>query len=332
MDRRCFLLRSLAGIIAAPLAAEAQQAGKVYRLGLLAPTTVISPSPTSPGVASFAVNALRELGYVEGKNLIVERRYTLGKMDRLPALARELVQLDLDVIVAVTADAVQAVRDATATTPIVMFTGWGTDPVGAGWVTSLAHPGRNVTGILISAEGTLASKRLELIKEAVPRVVRVALLNRDDQSLRNQVVEAHKAAASLGVKLVVTEVRRGDYSRAFSAMSAERPDALFVLASSVFYSDRAQIIELAAKYRLPAMYEWREQVQAGGLMAYGSSLSGLSGRVAAYVDRIFKGAKPADLPIEQPTKFELVINLKTAKALGLTIPPSLLLRADQVIE
>jgi putative tryptophan/tyrosine transport system substrate-binding protein len=274
--------------------------------------------------------ALRELGYVEGQNLVIERRYAEGKLERLPGLTRELVQLRVDVIVAVSASAIRAARDATATIPIVMY--GNLDPVAAGFVASLARPGGNLTGVLIAPGGTLAAKKLELLKAAVPGAARIALLAPVDPNFGRQVQEVQTAALSLGVKLVVVEVREGGYDRAFATIAAERPGALFVGAHSSFMRHRKRIIELAAKQRLPAIYEWPEQVEDGGLMAYGTSLSGLSRRIAAYVDRIFKGAKPGDLPVEQPTTFELVINLKTAKALGLTIPPSLLLGAGRVIE
>jgi putative ABC transport system substrate-binding protein len=236
----------------------------------------------------------------------------------------------MDVIVAITPAAIRAAKDATTTIPIVLYGNF--DPVAAGLVASLARPGGNITGVLIAPDGTLAAKRLELLKEAVPRATRIALLAPVDPGFARQVQEAEKAAVSLGVKLVVVEVGDRDYDRAFAMIGANRADALFVGANAQFFIDRKRIIELAAKHRLPAIYEWPAQGEDGGLMAYGTSIAGLSQRAAAYIDRIFKGAKPADLPIEQPTKFELVINLKTAKALGLTIPPALLARADEVIQ
>jgi putative tryptophan/tyrosine transport system substrate-binding protein len=331
MDRRTFLAMLPGSLLAAPLAAEAQPLpGSVRRLGVLLPTPV---GPSEPAGALFHLSAaLHELGYVEGRNLVIERRWAEGKVDRLPCLARELVQLKVDAIVAVSHAAIRSARDATTTIPIVMFTGLSPDPVAAGFVASLARPGGNITGVLIAAEETLAGKRLELIKEAVPRSTRIGLLSPADAGSRIQVQEAEKAASSLGVKLIVVEVQRDEFDRAFARLAAERPAALLVAASPFFFRGMTRIIALAAKHRLPAIYEWREHVTEGGLMAYGSSLAERSRRAAAYVDRIFKGANPGDLPIEQPIKFELVINLKTAKALGLTIPPSLLLRADQVIE
>ena len=330
MDRREFISAVAVSLLAAPDAAQAQQAGRVYRLGILAPTSM--PAPSERRAAMILIpSALQELGYVQGQNLVVERRYGEGRLDRLPALARELVQLRPDVIVAIGSAAARAVKNATATIPIVLYA--NVDPVAAGLVKSLAKPGDNLTGVLIAPAGTLAAKKLELLKEAVPRAKRIAFLAwGDDPSFRPQVQETQEAASSLGVKLSVVEVRGGDYERAFAMIAAERPGALFVAATTYFVRDRKRIIELVAKHRLPAIYEWPEHVEDGGLMSYGSSLTGTTQRVAAYVDRIFKGAKPGDLPIEQPTRFELVVNLKAARALGLTLPPSLLSRADRIIE
>jgi putative ABC transport system substrate-binding protein len=256
-------------ILVVQITAEAQPAGQMYRLGILSPTAPASLSDQTTFLNRLPT-ALRELGYVEGQNLVVEWRYAEGKLDRLPALARELVQLRADVILAVSNPAIRAAKEATTTIPIVMFTAY--DPVAAGLVASLARPGGNLTGVLIAAEGTLAGKRLELIREAVPQATRIALLAPPDPSARAQVQEAQKAAASLGVKLVVVEVQGGDYDHAFARIMAGRPGALFVLASTFFVRDRKQIIDLAAKHRLPAIYEWREHVEDGGLMAYGSSL------------------------------------------------------------
>jgi putative ABC transport system substrate-binding protein len=297
-------------------------------VGFLLPSALMSSDQKSSAV--LIPKALRDLGYVEGQNLVVERRYVESKMELVSGLASELVQRGVDAIITVGPTAARATKGATTTIPIVMLGNF--DPVAMGLVASLARPGGNITGVLIAPEGTLAAKKLELLKEAVPRAARIAFLSPDDPNVRPQVQEAQKAAPSLGVKLSVIGVQDGDYDRAFAAISAERPRALFVAATAYFFRDRKRIIELAAKHRLPAIYEWPEQVEDGGLMAYGASLSGLSRRIAAYVDRIFKGAKPGDLPVEQPSKFELVINLKTAKALGLTIPQSLLQRADRVIE
>ena len=246
MHRRAFLALLGLGAPGLSRAAEAQTPGRVYRLGLL--------RPTLRGGADRIVLALRELGYVEGQNLVVEPRYADGKLERLPALARELVQLRMDVLVSVGTAATQAARAATSTIPIVM---WGNfDPVAAGFVTSLARPGGNITGILIASEGTLAGKKMELLKEAVPRATRIGLLVPDDPNIRAQVQEVKKAASALGVELAVATVRGGDYDRAFGALVAERARALFVAATTYFSTDRKRIIELAAKHRLPAIYEW----------------------------------------------------------------------------
>jgi len=329
VDRRRFLLTSLAGVLAAPLAAaEGKQAGKVYRLGILSPGGV--PDPEVATAPNLVPRHLRELGYLDGGNLILERRFADGNIERLLGLARELVKLQADVIVTAGADATQAARDVTATIPIVMVT--ALDPVARGWVASLSRPGGNMTGVTTVAETVLAAKRLELIKEAAPRSARIAVLAVAGPGSRAQMREAQKAASPLRVTLIVVEVVGGDYDRAFTTMVAERADAVLVLMSPILTRDHKQIIDRAAKYRLPAIYEWRDHVEVGGLMSYGSSLVELSRRAAAQVDKIFKGAKPADLPVERPTKYELVINLRTAQALGLTIPPLLLARADQVIE
>ncbi len=299
----------------------------MYRVGILRPgEPALSPSDLP---ATGIQRALRELGYVEGRNLGVEQRYAGGDPKRLPALAGELVQAKVDVIVAVGALSVRAAKEATTTLPIVMYGNF--DPVALGLVANLARPGGNVTGTLIAPDGTLAGKRLELLKAAVPQATRIGLLVPEDPLIRYQVQETQQAASLLGIDLIVVELRGGDYPGAFATLAAERPGALVVASHQYFVRDRRQIIELAAKHRLPAMYEWREQVADGGLMTYSTSLYGAHQRVAAYVDRILKGAKPGDLPIERPMKFEFVINLKTAKALGLTIPQSLLLRADEVI-
>jgi putative ABC transport system substrate-binding protein len=329
MKRRAFVSVMAGGLFAAPLIAEAQPAGKVYRLGILTPG--LCSATSTPTTASVLPLILREMGYVEGQNLTIEQRCAEGKLDRLPGLARELVQLRMDTLFAPSPVAVQAAKGATATIPVVMLLSYS-DPVELGFVASFARPGGNITGVVLAAEPTMAGKRLELIKEVVPRVVRIAILATSEAGSRMQVQWAERVAPSLGVKLIVVEVRSADYDRAFATMATERAEALVVVDSVLLNTDLARIIKLAAKYRLPAIYDWREQVEAGGLMAYGGSISGTTRRVGAYVDRIFKGAKPTDLPVERATIFELAINLKTAKALGLTIPPSLLGRADQVIE
>lgn len=328
MIRREFVSGLALALLAAPLAVGAQPAGKVYRLGIISPGGV--PDPTVPTIPNLLPTALRELGYVEGRNLVVERRFADDKLDRLPGLARELVQLRLDVIVAIATQGIQAARDATATIPIVMIV--GTDPVERGLVANFARPGGNVTGITTVAETSLAGKRLELLKEAVPRATRVAVLGSGSLASSAQVKEAQKAAEALRIKLVPVEVRDGDYDRAFATIVAERADAVFVLTGPTIVRDRKQVIERAAKHRLPTISALPELVEVGSLMSYGSSISNAARRAAAYVDKILKGSQPSGLPVEQPTKIDLVINLKTAKALGLAIPRSLLERADEVIE
>lgn len=329
MNRRAFLPLLASGLVTLPRLATAQPAGRVYRLGILAPTA--APSRSERHTATILIpKALREMGYVPGRDLVVDVRHADGQLDRLPGLARELVRLRPDVIVAISASAVRAATTATSTIPIVFY--GNVDPVAAGLVTSLAKPEGNVTGVLIAPAGTLAAKKLELLKAAVPGASRIAFLAAADPGIQLQVQETQQAAAALGIKLAVTEVQAGDYERAFAVLAVERPEALFVGAHTFFVRDRARIIALAAKHRLPAMYEWPEHVEDGGLMSYGSSLAGTTRRVAAYVDRLFKGARPGDLPVEQPAEFQLVINLRTARRLGLTLPPSLVARADRVVE
>jgi len=328
MHRRAFLALIAAGAVT-PLAAAAQPAGRVHRLGILAPTA--APPPSEQNTAAILIpQALHAMGYAPGRDLTLDVRYAGGRLDRLPELARELVRLRVDVIVAISAAAARAAGAATTTIPIVLY--GNLDPVAAGLVQSLAKPDGNITGVLIAPAGTLAAKKLELLKEAVPGAARIAFLAPSDPGIKLQVQETQQAASALGIRLGITEVRAGEYERAFATLAAERPDALFVGAHTFFMRDRRRIIELAARSRLPAIYEWPEQVEDGGLMSYGSSLTGTTRRVAAYVDRLFKGARPGDLPIEQPAEFQLVLNLRTARALGLALPPSLLARADRVIE
>jgi putative tryptophan/tyrosine transport system substrate-binding protein len=329
MDRRTFVLVCAVGALSGPLAAQSQQtAGKMYRLGILSPGG--TPGASAPSLPNLIPTALRELGYVEGQNLVVERRFADDHFDRLPGLARELVQLRPDVIVAISSQVIQAVRNATATIPIVMVI--STDPVARGLVTSLSRPGANVTGITTVAETSLAGKRLELLKEALPKAGRIAVLATGPIASSDQMKEAQKAGEALRVKVVPVEVRDADYDRAFSAIVAGRADAILVLMGPTFVRDRTQIIERAAKHRLPAVSSGPELVEVGGLMSYGNSTHDSAHRAAAYVDKILKGATPSNLPVEQPTKFDLVINLKTAKALGLTLPSSLVKRADTVIQ
>ena len=328
MDRRDTVFALLA-LGAAPFAAEAQQAAKIARIGYLATNRA-----TSPHLREAFLQGLRDLGYVEGRNVVIEYRDAEGKVERLPALAAELVALKVDVIVASGTLAALAAKQATRTLPIV-FSPAG-DPVGSGLVTSLARPGGNVTGLSAFAP-ELVGKRLELLKQAVPGVSRVAVLWQPgafgERVEMDTLKRVEVAARDLGVPLQFVEARGpADFDRAFSDMTRARAGALTVLASNMFNSERRRLVELAAEKRLPALYSARELVDAGGLMSYGANLADLNRRAATYVDRILKGTKPADLPVEQPTKFELIINLKTAKALGLTIPQSVLGRADEVIQ
>jgi putative tryptophan/tyrosine transport system substrate-binding protein len=329
VNRRRFLLTSLAGAFAAPLAAGAQQPAKVFRIGIL--SNVPPTNPTGAQIWGAFVEGLRELGYTEGQNITIVHRSSEGQFQRLPGLAAELVRLKVDVIVAPASQNVEVARQATRTIPIVMA--GSADPVGAGLVASLARPGGNVTGLsMLSLD--MAGKQLALLRESVPGVSKVAVLGNPAHEVYGRWLEEVKVVAqSLGVQLQLLEVRRpDDFENAFAAMTRERAGALLHFSDGVSLLHRTRIVELATKHRLPVMYGLREFVDVGGLMVYGPSMRDSFRRAATYVDKILKGAKPADLPIEQPTTFELVINLKTAKALGLTIPPSLLARADQVIE
>jgi ABC-type uncharacterized transport system substrate-binding protein len=320
----CAAIAAAFALLAAPLAAPAQQPGKTARVGFFSIVT-------SPFLDEAFRQGLRELGYVEGQNIAIEYRSAEGKDERLPGLAAELVRLKVDVIVAASPPAIEAAKQATKTIPIV-FTVSG-DPVAEGFVASLARPGGNLTG-LTTIGPELVGKQLEMLKTVAPKVSRVAVLqNPSNQGHAPMLRQAEGAARALGVQLQVLKARTpSEIEAAFAAMSSQRAGGVLVLRDAVFRTLRAQIVALAAKNRLPAVYGLREEAEAGGLMAYGASVPQLFRRAATYVDKILKGAKPADLPVEQPTKFELVINLKTAKALGLTIPPSLLGQADQVIQ
>ena len=304
--------------------AEAQQPNKVPRIGYLSATAI------SARTEAFR-QGLRELGYVEGKNIVIEWRYGEGKIDRLPALAAELVRLKVDVIVTGGVGATRPANEATNTIPIVMTQ--DPDPVANGFVVSLAHPGGNITGLSLLAP-ELSAKQLELLKEVLPKASRVAVLGTSTSPSTAQALrEAELAAGALALKLQYLDVRGlNDTEVAFRAATKERADAVLMLGGPVLASQRTQIVNLAVKSRLPAISRNRGDVEAGGLMAYGVSNTDLSRRAATYVDKILKGAKPADLPVEQPKKFELVINLKTAKQIGLTIPPNVLTRADKVIK
>src|SRR6266481_849839 len=303
-------------ILAGALAADAQQAGKVPRIGFLG---VTSPSDRPSHLDAFR-QRLRELGWVEGQNIVIDYRYAEGRVDRLPDLAAELVRLKVDLIVASAGtQAATEAKAATETIPIVMI--YVRDPVGNGLIASLARPGGNVTGVSGSAGLELFAKQLELLKETVPKIRRVAILSNPDNAYHQLAIrEVNVAARSLGVQLQLLEARGpNEFDGSFAAMAKERVGALLVLSDAMLSSHRTRLADLAARSRLPSAYAVRESVEAGGLMSYGPSFLDLYRRSAAYVDKILKGAKPADLPVEQPTKFELVINLKTAKALGLTI-------------
>ena len=329
IDRRTFVAGAVA-FSAAPLAAEAQQTAKVAQIGFLS----FDLAPNRHLREAFR-QGLRDLGYVEGRSVVIEYRDAEGKPERLPALAAELVALKVDLIVTGggTPPALAA-KQATKTIPIVFAS--APDPVTDGLVTSLARPGGNITGSS-NLNPELVGKSLEQLTQAVPRVSRVAALWQpgimDERTEKDMLKAADVAARALGVRLQVVEARGPtDIDRAFSKMTRARAGALTVLPSAMFFSERRRLVDLAAKNRLPAIYLVREFVDAGGLMSYAANVADLFRRAAGYVDNILKGAKPADLPVEQPTKFELVINLKTAKALGLTIPQPLLLRADEVIQ
>ena len=317
----------LGGTAAWPLAARAQQAGKVHRIG------VLETISTTLNVANFYAlrEGLRQLGYAEGQNLVIEYRSADGRDDRFPGLARELLALKVDVIVTRGTPAAKAVKNATSTVPVVM-TASG-DPVGVGLVTSLARPGGNITG-LSAIVGELSPKRLELIREIVPGLARIAVLaNTSNDAVRRDWARIETAARSLGVQSQLLDLRESDaLGPTFDDASARRADALVVVIDAITQANQQRIVDLAMKHRLPAIYSSREFVDAGGLISYGVSYPDLYRRAATYVDKILKGTKPADLPVVQPTKFELVINLKTAKALGLTNPETLLATADEVIQ
>jgi putative tryptophan/tyrosine transport system substrate-binding protein len=313
-------------LLVAPLAAEAQAPPKVPRIGFLSPF-----SPTDGLRLEPFRQGLRELGYVEGQTIAIEYRFADGRPERLPALAAELVRLKVDILVAAGPPASEAAKQATSTIPIVFAL--TADPVAEGLVGSLARPGGNITG-LASLAPEVVGKQLELLKEVAPKVSRLAVLqNPSNHGHLSQLRQAEGATRALGVQLHIVQAGSpAEIEAAFAAMRSQRVGGVLVLRDPLFLAQRTQITALAAKSRLPAVYGVRELAEAGGLMAYGANNSQMYRRAATYVDKILKGAKPADLPVEQPTKFELIINLKTAKALGLTVPPSLLQRADEVIQ
>jgi len=323
MERRTFMALVSGGFLTKSLAVEAQQARKVPRIGVLSGQ---SPEMSPPILALR--EGLRELGYVEGQNIAIEWRWAQGKDERYPDLAAELVKLKVDIIVVPTSAGAQAAQRATKTIPIVM--GFVSDPVALGLVANLAWPGGNITGLGVPTP-EIAGKRLQLLREVAPTVARIAVLSDPSQPADLRGTEA--AAQALGVQLQVWKVRSGDeLDRAFTAIARERAAGIIILGSTTLFAYRARIAQLAVTHRLPTSAWARELTEAGCLMSYGANLPDVARRAAYFVDKILKGAKPGDLPIEQPTKFDLVFNLKTAKALGLTIPPSLLGRADEVIQ
>jgi len=327
MKKKITVLTLGAMLFALCVSAEAQQPTKVHRIGYLVSAF---PSSTPARIEAFR-HGLRELGYVEGKNILIEPRYAEGKNDRLPALAAELVRLKVEVVVTTGTVVTRAAKEATGAIPIVMAN--DTDPVINGFVASLARPGGNITGLSTFAP-ELSGKRLELLKEIIPKLSSVAVLGTSTGPANAQSLkETELAAGALGVKIQYLDVLGPkDIETAFRAASKARADAVLLLASSVFTSQRTQVVDLAVKNRLPATYNRPEYVEDGGLMTYGPSINDLFRRAATYVDKILKGAKPADLPVEQPKKFEFIINLKAAKQIGLTIPPNVLARADRVIK
>ncbi len=329
--RRAFICTLAGGLLAAPLAAQAQQAGKVYRIGVL---SSFYPPGRGAQVAPLLTQALSELGWIEGRNIVIEGRWAEEKYDRLPELAAELVRLKVDVIVTVGNDeATTAARQATPTIPIVMVS--GIDPIGAGSIASLTRPGGNVTGMMADVGPEIIAKRLQVLKEAVPKISRVVRLwNPRFSPTWDMRRDVEVAQRELGLTLVDVEIQASnDLENVFAAIRKARADALFVPFPALNPTFVRRIVDFAARNRLPAIYAvslgW---VDAGGLMAYGTNVLDFIRGAAWHVDKILKGAKPADLPVEQPTRLQLAINLKTAKALGLTIPQSLLLRADEIIE
>jgi putative tryptophan/tyrosine transport system substrate-binding protein len=325
MKRREFITL-LGGAAAWPLAAGAQEAATVARIGFLGPAPASSYWPRVEGLLA----GLRDLGYVEGKNIVIEFRWA-ERVEQLPELAAELVRMKVDIIFASSSTFVEPARQATKTIPIVFAT--HADPIGVGHVASLARPGGNITGLSMLLTD-LVAKELEIFKEAMPQATRIGILwNPTTPSHRPAVQAVQAAGKKLGVQLLMVSARTvEEFDGAFATMTRERAGGFLVVASPLSVSQRVPLAELALKHRLPGMFGTKENVEAGGLMSYGADLNDLHRRAALYVDKILKGVKPADLPVEQASKYELVINLRTAKALGLTIPESFLLRADKVIE
>jgi len=328
LDRRTFVGVVASALLAVPCAIEAQQTEKVRRIGFI---SLNSAEIAGRQLVAFR-QVLRERGWVDGQNVVIESRFAEGNVDRVPVLVAELIQLKVDVILTGASVATWAAKNAATSIPIVM--GASADALGEGLVTSLAHPGGNITGMTFLVGPEIAGKQLQLPKEVAPAASRVAVLtNPMNRSHANLAQELKAAARAFGVQLQVFDAGSSDQiDSAFAAMTKERAAALLVLTDSVFVGERRRVADLAARNRLPAMYYQREFVDAGGLISYGASLSDMFRHAATHVDKILRGAKPGDIPVEQPTKFELVINLKTAKTLGLTIPQPLLLRADEVIQ
>ncbi len=326
MDRRTFMASMVGAVLSAPLAAEAQRAGKVYRVGFLWDSPEVWPH----ALEGFR-QGLRDLGWVEGRNIVVEYRWAEGRFDRLPGLAEELVRLKVDIIVAPASIYAEAAKRATSTIPIVFAS--HADPIGTGHVDSLARPGGNITGLTVMMSET-AAKSLELLKEAVPGLSRVAVVWDPATPSHRPALDAVAARGrALGLQVQPLAVRGAtEFDGAFSTIVRERASGVLVLSTPLFIGRARRLAELAMNQKLPTMFGPREHVEAGGLLSYSPDRADLYRRAAIYVDKILKGAKPADLPVQQATKFELVINMKTAKAIGLTIPPSFLLRADQVIQ
>jgi putative ABC transport system substrate-binding protein len=327
IDRRSFIGTLAGALLASPLASEAQQAGRMYRMGYLFEG---APPDQTPPVMRALEETLRELGYVEGRNLLVERRFAAFKYDRLPDLAAELVRLKPDLIVTGGNPSITALKQATTTVPIVMT--WVIDPVGAGLVTSLARPGGNITGSTLSTGLEFVAKQLEILNEVVPKLSRVAILRQTGRA-GAETAALESAARKLGLTILFADVRTpSDIEGAFATMTRSRAGAFLILGGSVTWVSRQQIAGLAVQHRLPGIHLLREYAEAGLLLTYGPNQVAQWRRAATYIDKILKGARPADLPVQEPTQFELVVNARTAKALGLKIPPLVLLRADQVIE
>jgi len=324
MRRREFIVL-VSAVAAQPLTARAHQAIRPRRIGILD-----SGSDASPRWAVFA-EAMRGLGWIEGESFVFERRFAESQLERLPQLAAELVSLNVDVIAAESFLASLYLKQATSTVPVVMV--GGGDPVAGGLITSMARPGGNVTGLSYLVSPDIGSKRIQLLKEMLPKLSRVALLWYPNPPAVTAYMHIMSAAGPLGVEILSTEVRSiDDFKTAYEVIARQRPDALMAMTGPITFSQRKQIAEFALKNRLPSAYPTREYVDAGGLMSYGPDINDLYRRAAGYVDKILKGAKPNDLPVEEPTKFDLVINLKTAKTIGLEIPPKLLGLADDLIE